>query len=145
MESSYSAVFPNLAKACEKQLRTTEAGLLWEVSRYFEKNNSESEPIVDLKGLSDALALDDKEHLPDLQATAQEAADRGALRMGVWGAKVNTIEKTVTDRYLKVGDALLEGKSIFVCEACGFIFIGQEAPEICPVCKAPQSRFSKIA
>lgn len=48
MESSYSAVFSNLAKACEKQLRTTEAGLLWNVSNYFEKNNSESEKIVDL-------------------------------------------------------------------------------------------------
>lgn len=91
------------------------------------------------------MAEDDKEYFSGLQATAQEMADRGALRMSVWGGKVNAIEKTVTDRYLKAGDALLQGKSIFVCEACGFIFIGQEAPEICPVCKAPHIRFTKIA
>ena len=145
MESSYSAIFSNLAKACEKQLRTTEAGLLLEVSHYFDKNNLESEKTSDLRDLSAALAKDDKEYFPDLQATAQELADRGALRMSVWGGKVNTIEKTVTDRYLKAGDLLLQGKSIFVCEACGFIFIGEEAPEICPVCKAPRIRFTKIA
>jgi len=39
----------------------------------------------------------------------------------------------------------MDDSSLFVCEACGFIFLGKAAPEICPVCKAPAKRFSKVS
>lgn len=29
----------------------------------------------------------------------------------------------------------------FVCTVCGYIFEGEQAPEVCPVCKAPRDKF----
>ena len=31
----------------------------------------------------------------------------------------------------------------FVCSVCGYVFEGDAAPEICPICKAPASKFVK--
>ncbi len=70
-------------------------------------------------------------------------ANRGALRAFTWGNKVATILKSVISRVGSKGDAVLaEGQSFYVCDACGFIFIGSEPPAICPVCKAPPERFA---
>ena len=32
----------------------------------------------------------------------------------------------------------------FVCQVCGYVHEGDAAPEFCPVCKAPASRFTKV-
>ena len=32
----------------------------------------------------------------------------------------------------------------FVCTVCGYIHEGDEAPEQCPVCKAPASKFKEV-
>ena len=32
----------------------------------------------------------------------------------------------------------------FVCSVCGYVYEGEEAPEACPVCKAPKSAFKKM-
>ena len=29
----------------------------------------------------------------------------------------------------------------FVCSVCGYVYEGEAAPEVCPVCKAPASKF----
>ena len=73
-----------------------------------------------------------------------EWAERGALRAATWGQKVTTSQRALIDRYLSKGQELLDGKKLFVCEACGFIFLGDSPPPICPTCKAPQSRFSVV-
>lgn len=31
----------------------------------------------------------------------------------------------------------------YVCSVCGYVHEGDEAPEVCPVCKAPASKFNK--
>lgn len=31
----------------------------------------------------------------------------------------------------------------FVCQVCGYVYEGEAAPEICPLCKAPASKFTK--
>ena len=31
----------------------------------------------------------------------------------------------------------------FVCQVCGYVYEGDAAPEFCPVCKAPASKFTK--
>ena len=149
MEHACGPVFSNLAKACEKQSRTREAELFWKVADYFDGSlpglASGSEMGSTFAALSQAFQYDEDEFIAPASAAATDAKDRGALRMAVWSSKVNAIQKSVAERYAKQGDALLEGKSIFICEACGFIFIGMEAPEICPVCKAPRLRFSQIS
>ena len=30
--------------------------------------------------------------------------------------------------------------SKFVCQVCGYVYEGEEAPEFCPQCKAPKSK-----
>ena len=32
----------------------------------------------------------------------------------------------------------------FVCSVCGYVYEGEEAPEACPVCKAPKTAFKKM-
>ena len=31
----------------------------------------------------------------------------------------------------------------WVCNVCGYVYEGDAAPEACPVCKAPASKFTK--
>ena len=31
----------------------------------------------------------------------------------------------------------------FVCNVCGYVYEGDAAPEFCPICKAPASKFTK--
>ena len=33
----------------------------------------------------------------------------------------------------------------WVCKVCGYVHEGPEAPEFCPVCKAPRAKFEKMA
>ncbi len=33
----------------------------------------------------------------------------------------------------------------FVCTVCGYVYEGEEAPEFCPVCKAPKAKFVEQA
>ena len=33
----------------------------------------------------------------------------------------------------------------FVCSVCGYVYEGEAAPEFCPVCKAPASKFIEQA
>ena len=32
----------------------------------------------------------------------------------------------------------------WVCNVCGYIHEGPEAPEVCPQCKAPASKFTQV-
>jgi len=75
---------------------------------------------------------------------AKKAGDRGALRVLTWGGKGTMSQKAVLERYLQEGDAMLKGQNIYVCPICGFIYIGTQAPEKCPVCSIPPWRFEVI-
>ena len=33
----------------------------------------------------------------------------------------------------------------YVCTVCGYVYEGEAAPEVCPVCKAPASKFQEQA
>ena len=47
-------------------------------------------------------------------------------------------------RYEQEGDAMLENTGVYVCTICGFVYVGDSAPELCPVCKVPDWKFEKI-
>lgn len=32
----------------------------------------------------------------------------------------------------------------FVCQVCGYVYEGEEAPEQCPICKAPKEKFNEV-
>jgi rubrerythrin len=62
----------------------------------------------------------------------------------VWGEKVTKMLSSILNRYEKQQDELLENTKIYVCDICGFVYIGDELPDICPVCKVPNTKLTQI-
>ena len=48
------------------------------------------------------------------------------------------------DYILREGEAMLADTDIWLCTACGFVYVGDAPPEMCPVCKVPSWKFEKI-
>lgn len=137
-----AAVCSNLARGCEKQYKEEEAKLFRELADYF----SAVVPAVE-DATVEKLAQDlqeDAENYAGVRATADASGDRGAARICVWGEKVTRMLSSLVSRYLIEGEKMLEGKNIWVCTTCGFVYIGDEAPELCPVCKVPAWKFEKV-
>jgi rubrerythrin len=137
-----AALCSNLARGCEKQYKKEEAGLFRELADYF---------TVVMPAVNDAtvekLAADlqsDIENYASVRATADANSDRGAARICVWGKKVARILSSLVGLYLREGEAMLADTDIWVCSTCGFVYIGNEPPELCPVCKVPAWKFDKI-
>ena len=95
-----------------------------------------------MEALAESLRRDVGDY-PALRAAADKAHDRGAARICVWGEKVTRMLSSLLDRYLREGEAMLEGQEIWVCSTCGFVWIGEAPPELCPVCKVPAWKFEK--
>lgn len=138
-----SALCSNLARGCEKQYKPEEAELFKELAGYFE---SVSAPSGDpnFSRLLDLIEKDLKEGFPNANAVAADAKDRGALRALTWSEKVTRILKSLLTRYQKEGEAMLENTGVYVCTICGFVYIGDKLPEVCPVCKVPNWKFEKV-
>ena len=94
--------------------------------------------------LNDLIEQDLNSGYPNAKEIATGDTDRGALRALVWGEKVTRILSSLLTRYETQKDALLDNTNVYVCEICGFIYIGSEAPAICPVCKVPNMKIRKI-
>ena len=137
-----SALCSNLARGCEKQYKPEEAGLFRELADYF----ASVTPAIDDASVENIAALlwSDIDNYSGLRAAADEASDRGAARVCVWGEKVTRMLSSLVIRYLNEGEALLADTNIWVCTVCGFVYIGDDAPEFCPVCKVPAWKFEKI-
>ena len=45
--------------------------------------------------------------------------------------------RSLLSRYEDEGEALLANTNVWVCTICGFVYLGEKSPAICPVCKAP--------
>ena len=86
----------------------------------------------------------DISYYPAVRAEADKAGDRGAARALVWGEKVTRMLSSLIEQYQREGESMLEGRDVWVCTACGFMYVGEAAPELCPVCKVPSWKFEKI-
>ena len=135
-----SVVCSNLARGCAKQYLEEESGLFTRLADYFE---SRAEPRGDLESLAGMLREDTQTGYALALDAARKAGDRGAQRALVWGEKVSRIQGGLLEKYRKQGDKALEGK-VFVCEACGFLFVGDAPPAVCPVCKVPAFKFNQV-
>lgn len=136
-----SALCSNLAKGCEKQYLGEESTLFLQLADYFKKETGERDDAA-IEALT-AMAMEDLENgYPAANDAALE--DRGAKRALVWGEKVTRIVESILQRYEKEGDSILENTNIYVCDICGFIYLGEEPPAICPVCKVPSWKMTKI-
>lgn len=138
-----SALCSNLAKACQKQQLFEQEKLFRELADYYKQ---QAEPVTE-KSLSDIRALvkgDLDAGFGEGLAAAEAAHDRGAKRALGWSQKATALLDSLLTRYEKQGDALLEETSVWVCEICGFIFVGDVPPEICPICKVPKHKILKV-
>jgi len=137
-----SILFSNLSKGCEKQYRVEEAKLFSRLAEYFSEITEEG----DCRELSEAESIlkEELEMFKGAKEIASTNSDRGALRALTWGEKVSRMVGSIMNRYLKKGSELLEGTNIHVCEICGFVYLGDEPPDVCPVCKVPKFKISKV-
>jgi len=138
-----AALFTNLARGCEKQYKPEEAGMFREIADYFTSATPDVND-ASLESLAALLKADINENYPLSKSTAEEMGDRGAQRICVWGDKVTRMMSSLAERYKTEGEAMLKGLDVWVCTVCGFIYIGEKAPELCPVCKVPAWKFEKI-
>ena len=137
-----AALCSNLARGCEKQYKQKEAGLFKQLADYF----TAVVPAVNdasVEKLAKELQTD-AENYAAVRATADANADRGAARVCVWGEKVTRMLSSLVNRYLNEGEAMLKDTNIWVCTTCGFVYIGDTPPQLCPVCKVPDWKFEKI-
>ncbi len=138
-----SIICSNLARGCEKQYLHKEAEEFRKLSEFF---RSKAKPV---EGASTAklLALIEKDlsvGYPYGNKTAGEKPDRGGLRCQVWSEKVTRMLQSLLTRYEKEGEKMLENTGVWVCTVCGFVYLGDKAPELCPVCKVPSWKFEKV-
>ena len=138
-----SALCTNLARGCEKQYKSKEAALFTALAGYF-KDTSLPAKNPEYNQLIALIEKDLEQGFTNANAIASDSKDRGALRALVWSEKVTRILKSLLTRYQKEGDAMLENTGVYVCTICGFVYIGDTPPEICPVCKVPNWKFEKV-
>ncbi len=132
----------NLARGCEKQYKFAEAELFAKLADQFAASVKSFE---DLSAERIAGELrEDAGNYASLRAKADADKDRGAARVCVWGEKVTRMASSLVERYLAEGEAMFEAGDIWVCTACGFIYVGDAAPNICPVCKVPAWKFERM-
>ncbi|MDD4461181.1 MAG: rubredoxin [Clostridia bacterium] len=138
-----SAICSNLARTSEKQWLTEESRQFRRLADWF---SGHTEPVQEasLADLASAIQADLADPSAQAKAAAAKEPDRGALRALTWGGKTTSIQKSVLARYEKQQDGLIEQTQLWVCDICGFIFIGDTPPDICPICKVPNSKLLKI-
>ncbi len=138
-----SALCTNLARGCEKQYKPKEAALFNELAEYFKTASAPAEDL-DFNKLMALIEKDLEEGFPSANTVSSDVKDRGALRALVWSEKVTRILKSLLTRYQKEGEAMLQNTGVYVCTICGFVYLGDTPPDICPVCKVPNWKFEKV-
>ena len=138
-----SALCTNLAKGCEKQYQPEQAAAFRKLAAWFASQvKAASDPSFDR--LLVRVNADLEEGFPAAVAVSEEKSDRGAQRSLVWSEKVTRILRSLLARYAQEGEAMLENTGVYVCPICGFVYVGNNLPEVCPVCKVPGWKFEKI-
>ncbi len=138
-----SALCSNLARGCEKQYLAEESALFTQLAEYF-RARTPAEPESSTAALLALVQKDLENGFPAANAAADKKPDRGALRALVWGEKVSRILNALLARYEKEGDGFLKTTNVYVCEICGFVYVGNTPPELCPVCKVPSWKITQV-
>ncbi len=140
-----SALCSNLAKGCEKQYQPEQAAAFRKLAAWFAaRGGTAPEGEASFGRLLELVNGDLASGFPAAEAAAREKGDRGALRALTWSGKVTRILKALLERYAREGEAMLAHTGVYVCTICGFVYVGDELPEVCPVCKVPSRKFERI-
>ncbi len=137
-----SIICSNLARGCEKQYLTEQMEDFSRLAVFF-RSKAEPEDQPDMEKLLSLIDSDLAERYPYGNDTAENQHDRGALRSLVWSEKVTRMLQSLLVRYKTEGDKMLDHTGVFVCTVCGFVYVGDAAPERCPVCKVPAWKFEQ--
>ena len=137
-----SIICSNLARGCEKQYLPEQAEAFRKLADFF---RSKAEPVEEAstQKLLELIEKDLTVGYPYGNEMAGQKPDRGALRCQVWSEKVTRMLKSLLTRYEVEGEKMLENTGVWVCSVCGFVYVGDSAPEQCPVCKVPSWKFEK--
>lgn len=138
-----AAICSNLARGCEKQYKAKESEMFKELAEYWAAVTPEV-PDASLNKMEEMLQDDLNNGYPALRQAALNEGERGVQRICVWGEKVTNSLYSLLQRYQKNGEALLADTSVWVCSVCGFIYLGDKPPQLCPVCKVPAWKFEEI-
>lgn len=138
-----SIICSNLARGCEKQYLSEQEAKFRELAEFF-KGRAEAAESASAKKLLELINNDLDTGYPYASAAASAKPDRGALRVLVWGEKVTRMLQSLLKRYEAEGDKMLENTGVYVCTVCGFVYVGDAPPEICPVCKVPAWKFERV-
>ena len=138
-----SVICSNLARGCEKQYLPEQEKGFRELATFF-RAKAEPEPAADMEMLLTLVEKDLSAGYPYANAVAAEGPDRGVLRALVWSEKVTRMLQSLLNRYRAEGEKMLENTGVYVCSVCGFVYVGDAAPELCPVCKVPSWKFEKV-
>jgi hypothetical protein len=138
-----SAVCSNLARGCEKQYKADQAAAFTRLADWL---RGRAEPIADptFDALLGRIEQDLSDGYPAANAVSGKARDRGALRSLVWSEKVTRMLQSLLTRYAREGEAMLKDTGVWVCTICGFVYVGDTPPELCPVCKVPSHKLERI-
>lgn len=131
----------NLARGAEKEYLFEEQQLFTELFKHFE---SRIEPMPG--SLDDVVNLmtEDSKLFDTAFATSDKYNDRGSKRVLTWASKTTNIVKSILDNYQKEGLNYLKNTKIWVCDICGFVYIGDTPPAVCPICKVPSLKIMEV-
>ena len=100
------------------------------------------------ENLKDAIAGEEYEWTDMYKKFAEVAREEGFTEIAEKFEGVGVIEKDHEARYKKLlenveNDVVFKSDKVTVwrCRNCGYIFVGEDAPETCPVCAHPQAFF----
>lgn len=138
-----SVICSNLARGCEKQYLFPQMEAFQKLAEFFRSQTAPAPEITREKLL--ALVEEDLTlGYPYNMETASREPDRGALRSLVWSEKVTRMLQSLLSRYAAEGEVMLAHTGVWVCSVCGFVYVGDAPPEMCPVCKVPAWKFEKV-
>lgn len=139
--SELAYIFSNLAKSCEKQYLENEEKLFLELSEHYKAMIN-----IENGDLNDIISANEKDSTLINQAfnIADKYADRGSKRVLTWATKTNNIIKVILSEYQEKGSEYLKNTKVWVCDICGFVYVGNTPPEICPICKVPNLKILEV-
>lgn len=104
------------------------------------------------ENLTDAANGENYEWTDMYKRMAEEAEEEGFTELAQKFRGVALVEEAHEKRYQRLLDHLKNGETFkgeaplgWKCGNCGFIYMGEEAPEVCPVCAHPRAYFERKA
>ena len=138
-----SALLGNLAKGCEKQGCTDEKELFQTLSDYYNGiiTNKIGNGYDELDSL---LGEETKTELPAAMDEAKSFGDRGALRALTWCKRSTLMVRSLLKNRVEQLAMIRAGKSVHVCQICGFVVVDDDPSDRCPVCGVPKNKIETV-